>query len=327
MIITTPYYEDLTRISNSNIGLFIKHGPAHLKRVLDGKEEPLNASYLSRGSMIHMYLLQQDEFWDKYYLYNGETPSSKQQKDFIEALINSTEIEPNKAVLEAYKSVYSTTGQSDDKVLTKALELAEKLSDYTEAIKTKKEIISGYGYSMLKTIKTNIDRHKLASTLMENVSCAHNEFHINWEFPKTYNGINLPCKSLLDRLILDTDNKKITLIDLKTSFDVNNFSSSIDSYDYLRQLSYYWLATLWYVKNELKVEITDDWELRTYIIAIDTQTYQVRVFEFTEKQLEPSLQTIEKTIKEICWHYDTDLWEQRREYYEGDGSETLKLCV
>ena len=35
MDISIPYYEDLTRISNSNIGWFLKKGTRSLKEMLD----------------------------------------------------------------------------------------------------------------------------------------------------------------------------------------------------------------------------------------------------------------------------------------------------
>lgn len=329
MDISIPYYEDTTRISNSNIGQFIKYGPAYLRRMLDGKEEGLKGPCLDRGTMIHMYLLQPNEFWDNYSLNEYEVPSSPQQKAFAEALANTIELEPNKAVLKAYKKAYSTNGQSDDKVLAKGLEMALKLKSYIDFLKSadKKINITGAQLNMLQTIEQNIKDHKLASKLLGKQSCEeHNEFQINWEFGKQYNGINLPCKSLLDRLIIDIDNKKITLIDLKTSSHLGEFDKSIEEFDYLRQLAYYWLAILWYLKNERGININDideKWDIHTYIIGIDSNTYQVRVFEFTDKQLESRLWTIEDVVKRICWHMDLNLWDQNVEYYEGDGSENI----
>ena len=52
MDISIPYYEDNTRISNSNIGWFLKKGPRYLKDMLDGKIEGLKASFLDKGTMI-----------------------------------------------------------------------------------------------------------------------------------------------------------------------------------------------------------------------------------------------------------------------------------
>ena len=51
MDISIPYYEDMSRISNSNIGWFLKKGPRYLKDMLDGKIEGLKASFLDKGTM------------------------------------------------------------------------------------------------------------------------------------------------------------------------------------------------------------------------------------------------------------------------------------
>ena len=101
MKITIPYYEDNTRISNSAIGWFIKYGPAYLKDMLDGKEEGINGEFLKKGTMIHEYLLQPDEFWEDYNIIGTARPRSKQQKDFCDYYLNSTEIEPDKQILQA----------------------------------------------------------------------------------------------------------------------------------------------------------------------------------------------------------------------------------
>ena len=63
MNITIPYYEDMTRISNSNIGWFIKNGPKYLKEMLNKEREGLKLPQLEKGTMIHEYILQPDEFW------------------------------------------------------------------------------------------------------------------------------------------------------------------------------------------------------------------------------------------------------------------------
>ena len=39
MDIPIPYYEDFTRISNSNIGWFLNKGPAYLHKKLSGQLE------------------------------------------------------------------------------------------------------------------------------------------------------------------------------------------------------------------------------------------------------------------------------------------------
>ena len=81
MDISIPYYEDNSRVSNSAIGWFIKRGPRYFRDMLDGKEEGMNFSFLEKGTMIHEYLLQPDEFWKDYIILDFATPKVKQQKD------------------------------------------------------------------------------------------------------------------------------------------------------------------------------------------------------------------------------------------------------
>ena len=78
MKIEIPYYEDNTRISNSAIGWFLKKGPRYLKDMLDGKEEGISGKFLEKGTMIHMYLLQPDEFWDNYIILDFVVPKVSQ---------------------------------------------------------------------------------------------------------------------------------------------------------------------------------------------------------------------------------------------------------
>ena len=55
MEIMIPYYEDMTRISNSNIGWFLKKGPAYLHFMLTGKAEGETGRQLARGTMTVSY--------------------------------------------------------------------------------------------------------------------------------------------------------------------------------------------------------------------------------------------------------------------------------
>ena len=55
MDLSIPYYEDLSRLNNSSIGVFLKRGPLALKELLNGKGESLSLPALETGTMIHEY--------------------------------------------------------------------------------------------------------------------------------------------------------------------------------------------------------------------------------------------------------------------------------
>ena len=287
MDISIPYYEDLTRISNSNIGWFLNKGPAFLHKMLTDPPPEEKNPVLERGTMIHEYLLQPEEFQKDYVVWNKSRPFSAQQEKFCQALASSLEIEPNRAILSAYKEAYSTAGKSEDKMLSEGLKIASTLKDYIDFLKENdgRIMITPSEYRMLEKIKQNVQSHKLAWNLLwplgenpkvpmvltddgpKEVVRAHHEFHINWSYEGKIN-----CKSLLDSLTLNFKDKKVTIMDLKTTAKLWHFEESIEMYDYLRQLDYYSMAVRWYLVNECGVTEYEifEWTFEYYIIGIDT---------------------------------------------------------
>ena len=324
MIIDCEYYSDSSRISNSAIGWFLKKGPRYLKDMLDGKEEGISGKYLEKGTMIHMYLLQPDEFWHNYMIIDYEKPKTAQQIAFCEHYFHSTELLEEDKLLDAYKSAYSGNNMSKDAMLKKAKELQLKFTEYIEFLDKNQTftVISFADLNMLKRIEENINNHKKAKELLNNDpgwDC-NNEFHINWEATKQ----RVSCKSLLDRVKIDFVNKKIILIDLKTTVDVYNFKHSVEEYDYYRQIAFYILALTWYM-SDLGYNI-EEFDLEAYIIAIQSNgNNEVRVFNMlNEKELLDRKDLIANTLTEISYHYQTGNWDHTREYYEGNGTESLK---
>ena len=322
MEITTSYYNDMSRISNSNIGWFIKYGPAYLHKMLTNPPEEDSTAAMKRGTMIHMYLLQPEEFAETYEQLDITEPKSVNQKKFCELVANSVELEPDLALLNAYKGAYSTVGQSDDLMLSKAKEIASTLKSYIAYLKDEnhKIKISRYDVAMLENIRDNVENHKLAKELLNpKEGETHHEFHINWDL------CDVQCKSLLDSVNFNFEAKICTLVDLKTTVHIGCFEESMKEYDYLRQLCFYQEALKWYIVNELHQD-WKDWMFDVYIIAIDTvNDNEIRVFRFYPSQIKSRLQTIENALKEIKWHQETNNWEHHKQYYDGDGSETLEL--
>lgn len=330
MDLSIPYYEDRTRISNSNIGWFLNKGPAYLHKMLTDPPPEEKNPVLERGTMIHEYILQPEEFQKDYVVWDKSRPNSAQQEKFCQALAFSTEIEPNRAILSAYKEAYSTAGKSEDKMLSEGLKIASMLKDYIDFLKANdgRIMISPFDAKMLNKIKQNINNHKIAGEIIHTDGWfdyeKYHEFHINWTYyVKMAAGVN--CKSLLDGLTLDFRHNKAIIYDLKTTTKLWHFEDSIDQYDYCRQLCFYMQAVVWYLKYERKVD-PNKWEFKYYIIGIDTTgSNEIRVFRVEPYMINSRKDTIMNAMKAIMWHQETDKWEHSREYYEGDGSESLNL--
>lgn len=327
MEITIPYYEDNSRISNSAIGWFLKYGPRYLKDKLDGKVPDERSAAMDRGTMIHMYLLQPEEFQDTYQVFNGLIPKSENQKKFCEEVANSIELEPNKALLSAYKASYKVTTQNDDLTLSKAQEMASTYTQYIAMLKAKSDKIqiNQYDLNMLNTIGRNVANHKLADRLLNPKNCEnHHEFHINWDWKVAAHKL-VPCKSLIDCCTFDYEQKLCTLVDIKTTAHIGCFEESVKQYDYTRQLYFYKCALMWYIENELR-EQPKDWQFEYYIVAIDTTgRYNVRVFKLTEDQLKHNRPLLNRVFVELEYHIENNLWDHSVTYYISDGAEKLLL--
>lgn len=338
-----PYYEDNTRVSNSSIGWFLNKGPAYFYRMLQGEENGLDLPQLRRGTMIHEFLLQPEEFEKDYMLFTGNKPKSTQGQKFCEEYINSTEIEPNKRAVDAYSKSYSIVGKSDEKVLSEALKMSEEYKDYIEALKENKILISQYDYTKLLTVKSNIFNHKLANKLLKdagdygNVHIYH-EFQINWEY------IGVPCKSLLDCVMFDFNNRVCTIMDIKTTSKLWHFEDSMKEFDYARQLQFYKMAVGWWLekhkdeigslhRHEENIQYNSGgendpeyttWIFKFYIVAIDNgNNSEVRVFNV---YLNTGVRyKILDTMQQIRFHMKSNEWEHSMDYYTGDGSENLNL--
>lgn len=333
-----PYYEDNTRISNSAIGWFLNKGPAYFRNMLDGKEKGLDLPQLRKGTMIHEFLLQPDQFWNDYVLFDGDKPKSVQAQKFCENLINTVEIELNKQLSEAYRKSYSIVGKSEDKILSEALKISVEYKDYIEAIKSKKILISQYDLDQLMKIQHNVEEHKLAKRLLRKAGDYSNmhvyhEFQINWDYlvedELNHEALTpVACKSLLDSCTFNFDTKTCTIMDIKTTAKLWHFEDSMKEFDYCRQLCFYQEAVYWYLTNALELsngEI-DKWRFEFYIIAIDTTgSNEIRVFRLDTPQVTSRGVTIHDFMRVYLWHLGTENWDHSYDYYTGDGSETLNL--
>ena len=333
-----PYYEDSSRISNSAIGWFLNKGPAYFRRMLDGKENGLDLPQLRKGTMIHEFLLQPEQFWDDYMLFVGEKPKSAQAQKFCENLINTVEIELNKQLSEAYRKSYSIVGKSEDKILSEALKISVEYKDYIEAVKSNKILISQYDLDQLETIGHNVGAHKLACQLLRKAGDhgdvhVYHEFQINWDYlveDELNHGALTPvaCKSLLDSCTFNFDTKTCTIMDIKTTAKLWHFEDSMKEFDYCRQLCFYQEAVYWYLNNELELSSSEisKWKFEFYIIAIDTTgSNEIRVFKLTVLQVTSRSVAIHDFMSEYLWHLGTGNWDHSYDYYIGDGSETLDL--
>jgi len=318
------YYKE-QRISSSSLKHF-EQSPSLFKKYLNQELEQWSTYFLDKGKQIHMALLEPEEFKKNYTVVNFETPKSEQQKQFCEDYVKLPDkMLDDKTLLKAYKNNYKT-GKNDEKILKDAETLKLKLAPYIEYLEKRKEykdILSWVTWTRISDLKEGVVKHKLAKELMADEELdtkkIYNELIIFWEDPIH----KLPCKSMIDRLVIDEDKKEITLIDLKTANTFNKFKDRCRDFSYFRQLAFYWYAIQWWAINEAKINI-DDYTKKTYIIALKTtDDAEVKVFDIRDVHLTEGDVDMQLIMGNIAWHWENDKWEYSRKYYTGDGEDEL----
>lgn len=323
-----PYYE-VNRISSSSLKWF-KESPLFFRKMMDKEIELEEQRWQELGRQLHMYILEEQEFYKHYAFFEFDVPKSQQQRLFCDDYINakSKGKSDEEAAIEAYKKNYVSSGK-EEKIKEKALALSNQLNSYIEYLertKTYKAILNRSTWEYLKEAKKAIMSHKIASRLLTDTEedkaregyFSANEFPIYWTATK----YNLECKSLLDRLVIDRDKKTIFLIDIKTTSSYMKFKEKILDFGYAEQMAFYWMAIYWYFTENFpsEVEALSSYTMKTFIIAVSTNdAVECRVYEIQESTISEALNTVEGLLDELSYHVHNNVWEHEAEYYEGDG--------
>lgn len=327
-------YYAVPYISNSSLTWF-KVSPKYCWKRMNRQLADEEYSYTTLGKQLHMSLLEPEEFAKNYTYLDFKTPASKQQQSFCEEYVRCItfgKMSDEEALKYAYSCAYLSEKLTEAAILKSAEKLYESNSDYIQYLQVKgdyREILSKSKKELITTITNTIKSHKKASVLMTNEyynvlnisepekECL-SEVPIYWDYPIVYNGEYLKCKSLIDRLVVDHAHKRVTIVDLKTTSILGDFTKTIIERDYYRQLAFYRLSL------QHSNTVPNDYEIDAYIVAVNTQDpYECRVYKLSDAEYQAQVIAINKIMMEISWHWFTGQWEYSRTYYEGDGTENL----
>lgn len=317
-------------ISNSTLTWF-KVSPKYCWKRMNREIADLETSYSFLGTQLHLSLLEPEEFEKTYTYLDFKTPTSKQQLSFCECFVIATHdqsltSDSDEILIDAYKENYSTDKMTDAAILKAAEKIYQTNSEYIKYLEIRgdyREVLSKSRKELITTITQAIKSHKKANRLMflDDQGDAKSikefcEFAVYWDYPIVCEGESLKCKSLIDRLVVDHQHKKVTIVDLKTTSTLGDLEGQINERNYYRQLAFYRLAV------QHSQIIPNDYEIEAYIVSVNTQDpFECRVYRLTDTQYQKEVLEINKLMKEISWHWFTNKWDYSRTYYEGDGTE------
>lgn len=302
------------------------------------KKEQEKKSFLDLGSIVHCLLLC-PELFDSYYVV-GDIKES----EAIDKLVTE--------MMKTYK-LDDLTFLSKDQIYDHLITLVLELEIFNN-IKKKETFVKKFEeIKILETVqlrltypdKTIINENlfqtavRIAEGLEQNSftkeyfntnkdSIVHlNEFAIFWEYE------GLKCKSLIDKLIIDHEKSTILPIDLKTTaYSTSDFSKSVLKFRYDLQCAFYYKAIYEWMQTTPYAE----YELLPFKYIVESTTYpgSPLIYDFKQittkgvngfKKDDKYYKGYIELIKELQWHYDTDLWNYSYDNYKNKGNILLEL--
>jgi len=290
-------------VSNTALSKFnLKEGgsPKSFKLFIEGWREEISSPSMDIGNLIHKY------YEDPTIIHKLEfvkpTDSIKKWADDYLSIIKSDDFPLEKreeAILESKSrtGVFSNIKKKET-ILTKFEEANDYLSYLLDKENNKdKVIVSSSEFGHLQNAIASVSENELASKLLTGG---------NKEFSFIFEKFGIKIKAIIDNLIVDDDDKKIYITDIKTTMCgcheiVNYFSER----NYDRQLSLYREGVLSLMKTNKNIP---NYPIECSIVNISLRESKAIVYKFSEESLEIGKKKHDDLLLEIKKHIEIDEW-------------------
>lgn len=314
----TDYYQR-PEISNSDLTKFSEEGAASLREYKAKHLGSEPTPFMDLGTKVHSYILEPNQFKEQYACC-AELPGPKMAK-FIEYLTNNDSDDLDRIHKEAYN--YAGFSISLTKVLTD-LKQPENQLYYQHMLTNKgKTLLSFEDMKICSDVHKVLLDNRYASKYLNldemfdgtNVK-TFTELEVYWPFlidNTDVDDIGLPtevkCKSKIDKVVVDWDSKKVTVVDFKTtSKPIRAFIENYKTYRIYRQLAFYLDAIKWYLNSTSNLD-TSEWKYEAIIVAVTVRDPIVcKVFKPLPIDLEMGKEEYSSILRKLSKHIISGDW-------------------
>lgn len=270
------------------------------------ERELLTESYLVEGKLLHLLLLEPDEFDNNFIVQPGKVPTGN-----------------NKLVVDKVYEKYKEQENTDRKLsefedeiidILAAIDLHQKLKtdkqriekiiisdneEYFEFLKKRgtKTVIDNETLMKVKeSVEYFKDNEQVMSLLNLNKPDTFNELELKLDIPN----VNFGLKGIVDNVTIDHESETIFVNDLKTtSKALLKFPETIELYKYNLQAAIYYTL----VKHNLKKNKVKNYKIIFTFIVVDAYN-QIYPFQVTQETMKKWLKELSETLKMAQFHYD-----------------------
>ncbi len=350
-------YREIPALNYSGIKLFDDEGAMNFYKQFvlgEKKKEKAPSAGMLIGQLDDFLMLECDgqldvfeqRFSEQFCLFDGIKGSGQAfvlaDELYIIAERDTVDGELTTSFAQRFMEAFSRV-QADGKYKGKTLEWA--ITDFaaspaSEYLESRIENIGKYVVDLFQVEKSKkIGEQLLNDSFTHSIYNSnldvYNKFPITWKWQTIFNG-EIECKSEIDKLLVDDDNKEIYIKDQKCTYDNNDeeFAYSYLKHYYYIQNAFYWNAVnYWKNENNMKDYIIVDG--MEFVVA-DTSNNNRRPLRyktnskhildatngFTHRGI--YYRGIGSLIEEIAWCKANNIWDCSKLAYENDGIIELK---
>ena len=311
-------------ISNSDLG-YLKLSPRQFV-MRKQQEMQTKSGAMQLGTLIHKYTLEPDEF-----IMADVEPVGGKMGEYIRAYFELEKVgTPEDKIADmAYQMSGYKPSHSKPETILKSFKKKEENVKFYEFLKAAdgKIALNQKDRQIIEGCKTSLAAHVVSNKLLFTEPEGNVETFNEKEIYFTQHDVE--CKSKLDRIIVDHDNKTVTIVDLKTTssqvygectplknktgilirdWHVTGFMYSCLQYSYYRQLAFYINAA---------IAEYPDYGVEAFIVAVDTKgSYDVAVYKLPEEWIEEGNNEIKCLLTEYKYYKESNNFNVKQGFEE-----------
>jgi len=277
--------------------------------ILQDREEKTE-KYLIEGKLVHLLLFEPQELNNKFNIVPGKTPSDGVIK-VLKAMSSQLVLFPNfddvpdSAILDALKECNLHQALKEDEARVAKVRTDDVKDYWSFMSKSKLDVIDpdilARCQDYVETIKSNKDVMELFADKPSDFELdpikAFSEHYLECSLNDRAFGL----KGFLDFFKIDSENKTVTICDLKTtSKTISDFGETLEFYNYWMQAAIYYKLVL---ENLDKSE--QDYKIIFKFVVIDKYN-QVYVFDVSDETMAVWGNRLSVMLDQADYHYNNN---------------------
>jgi hypothetical protein len=314
----------------------------HKRYVLGEKVEDDENKAATMGRVVETLLLEPEMFETRFHMSTCEGAPTGLMNDFVEALykrtVEATDVfgKVARTFEDISKDAYVDSGFKIkyEAVMNKFVgSEAETYYDEIRVVRAKGlTVVTANDMNNAERIVNELRNNFVTKDVVNQNKSARYDVYNQYQV-EGFDVLGLPCKGMMDKIIVDHQEKTLQIYDLKCTWSVENFYE--EYYLYRRayiQAYVYWQAGLTILKD-LGIE---DYTLEypKFIVCDSTNYMNPLIYTLTFEDLSDALEGfthkgrtypgVAQIIEDLIWAKKTDTWNISKSRYELGGVVNIK---